>query len=134
MLTHIFWWRWGHDNPQDPILYKNSSGCVVTFSNFPLLLISTLLTDISLSTLHSEYVEFSHYVRNLFPLKSLIKVVIDNLGMDIENLNFMSSSTVYEENNDSIVVATSPSITPTSNHIAIKCHWYRQNSGKEFLI
>ena len=130
MLIHILRWGWGHDNPQDPILYKNGTGFVVTFSNFPLLWVSTLLTDISLYTLHSEYVEFSRYVRNLFPLKSLIKVVIDNLGMDIENLNFILSSAVYEENNDSIVVATSPSITPNSNHIAIKCHWFRQNSGK----
>ena len=46
----------------------------------------------------------------------------------------MSSSAVYEKNNRAIVVATSPSMTPTSKHIAVKYHWFRQNVGKEFLI
>ena len=31
-------------------------------------------------------------------------------------------------------MATSPRITPTSRHIAVKHHWFRQNVGKEFVI
>ena len=46
----------------------------------------------------------------------------------------MSSSTIYEDNNGAIVVATSPSITPTSKHIYVKYYWFRQHFGKEFLI
>ena len=83
---------------------------------------SKLQIEIALSNLHSEYVALSHYVRALLPLKSLIKEVIDNLGIYCENLKFVSSSTVYEENNGSIYVATSPSMTPTSKHIAFKYH------------
>ena len=40
----------------------------------------------------------SNFVRDLFPLKSLIKEVGDNLGMNIENLDIVSRSTVYEDN------------------------------------
>ena len=76
----------------------------------------------------------SHSVKSLIPLKSLINEVIDNLGIDCENLKFVSSSTVYEDNNGAIVVATSPRMTPTSNHIAVKYHWFRQHVGKEFVI
>ena len=83
---------------------------------------SKLQTEIALSTLHSEYVALSHYVRALFPLKSIIKEVIDNLGIDCENLKFVSSSTVYEDNKGVIVVATSPRMTPSSKHIAVKYH------------
>ena len=107
---------------------------MVTFANFPLLWVSKLQTEISLSTLHYEYVALSHSVRELFTLKIIIKGVIDNLGIDRENLKFVSSSTIYEDNNEAIVVATSPSMTPTSNHIAIKYHWFRQHVGKEFVI
>ena len=46
----------------------------------------------------------------------------------------MSSSTIYEDNNRAIVVVTSPMMTPTSNHISVKYHWFRQHVGKEFLI
>ena len=50
----------------------------------------------------------SHFVRLLLPLKSLIKEIIDNLGIDSNKLKFVSSSTVYEDNNRAIVVATIP--------------------------
>ena len=46
----------------------------------------------------------------------------------------MSSSTVYEENNGAIFVATILRMTPTSKHIAVKYHWFRQHVGKEFVI
>ena len=67
-------------------------------------------------------------------MNSLIKEVIDNLGIDSDNLNFVSSSTIHEDNNGAIVVATSPSMTPTSKHISVKYHWFRQHVGKEFVI
>ena len=106
----------------------------MTFSNCPLFWVSKLQTDISLSILHSEYVAFSHSVRSLLPLKSLIKEVIENFGIDSEKLKFFSGSTVYEDNNGAIVVAKRPSMNPTSKHIAVKHHWFRQHVGRVFVI
>ena len=111
---------WEHKDPQDRICARSRTGFVVTFFNCPLLWLSKLQTEIALSTLHSEYVALSHHVRALLPSKSLIKEVIDNLGIDCEILKFVSNSTIYEDNNGAIVVATSPRINPTSNHIAVK--------------
>ena len=76
----------------------------------------------------------SHSIRALLPLKSLVKEVIDNLVIDSEKLKFVSSSTIYEENNGSIAVVTSPRMNPTSKHIAAKYHCFRQHVGKSFLI
>ena len=103
---------------------------MVTFDNCPLLWVSKLQTEMALSTLHSEYVALSHSVRALLPVKILIKEVIDNLGIDSENLKFVSSSTIYEDNNRAIVVAKSPRMTPSSKHISVKYHWFRQHVGK----
>ena len=125
---------WGHEDPQYPICARNRTRYVVTFANCHLLWVSKQQTEISLSTLHSEYVALSHSVRALLPLKSIIKEVIDNLGIDSENLKFVSSSTIYEDNNGAIVVAKSPRMTPTSKHISVKYHWFRQHVGKEFMI
>ena len=72
----------------------------------------------------------SRSVRASLPLKSLIKEVIDNLVIYSEKLNFVSSSTIYEDNNGSIVVATSPRMTLTSNHIAVNCHWFSKHVVK----
>ena len=76
----------------------------------------------------------SHSVRALIPLKILIEEVINNLGIDSENLKFVSSSTIFEDNNAAIVVETGPRMTPTSNHIAVRYHLFRQHVGKEFVI
>ena len=73
---------------------------------------------------------FSHSVRELIPLKILIKEVIYNLGIDSEKLKFVSSSTIYEDNNGAIVVATRPRMTTTSKHITFKYHWFRPHVGK----
>ena len=60
---------------------------------------SKLYRENALSTLHSEYVALFHLIRALIPLKSLIKEVIDNLGIDSEKLKILSRSSIYEENN-----------------------------------
>ena len=125
---------WGHEVIQEPICDRSRTGFVVIFANCPLLWVSKLQTEIALYTLHSEYVVFSHSVRALLPLKSLIKEVIDNLGIYIDNVRFLSSSTLYEDNTGAIVVATSPGMTPTSDHISVKYHCFRHYVGKEFVI
>ena len=75
-----------------------------------------------------------HSVRELLPLKSIIKEVIDNLGIDSENVIFLSSPTVYEDNNGSIGVATIQSMTPKSKHISVMFHCFGQHIRKEFLV
>ena len=76
----------------------------------------------------------SHSVRSLLALKSLIKEVIDNLVIDGDKPKFVSSYTVFEDNNGAIFVGTNPRTTPTSKHMAVNYHWFRQQVGKEFLI
>ena len=61
----------------------------------------------------------SHYVKSLLPLKIIIKEVIDNLVTESEKLKFVSSSTIYKDNNRAIVVETSSRMTSTANHISV---------------
>ena len=103
----------GNENPQEPICARSRTGFVVTFANFTLLWVSKLQTEISVSTLHSEYVALPHSVRALPPLKIIIKEVTDKLGIDSEKLKFVTSSNLYEDNNGAMVVATSPRMNPT---------------------
>ena len=114
---------WVHENTEDPICASSRNRFVVNFSNCPLLWVSKLQTEIALSTLHSEYGALTHSVIALLPLKILIKEVIKNLFIYSEKLKFVSSSTIYEENNGAIAVAKSLRMTPTSKHIAFKYHW-----------
>ena len=56
------------------------------------------------------------------------------LNVDVDNLKYTSKSTVYEDNQGALIVATSPRITPKSKHIAVKYHWFRELVGKSFNI
>ena len=107
-----------------PFFSRSRIGFVVTFSNCPLLWISKLQTHIYISVIHSKYLVLNHSVREWLPLKIIIKEGIDKFRIDIENMDFVSSSTVYEVNNGAIVFATSPRKTPTSNHVDFKYPWF----------
>ena len=50
--------------------------------------------------------------------------MVENLGGNSENLEFVPSSTVYEDNNGSVVVEKIPRINPTSKHIDLKYYWF----------
>ena len=133
MYAH-FLGLWGHEDHQDTIFAKSGTGFVVIFSNCPVLWVSKLKTYIDIFTIYSGYVAFSHYVGDLPPLKSLIKEVVDSLGINSKNMEFVSSSNVYEESNGSIIVATTPRMTPNSNHIGVIYHWLRQDIGDKTFI
>ena len=77
---------WVHENTQDPIYTRSRTGFVVTVANYPLLWVSKIQTYIFLSTIHSEYVALSYSVRALITLKSLVKEVIESLGIGSKKL------------------------------------------------
>ena len=124
---------WGQEKPQDTICAGNMTVFVVFFFNYLLLWFSKIQTDITLLTLNYEYVALSHSVIDLLPLNNLSKEVIENLVTDSENLKFVSSSNVYEDNNG-VVIVKNPGINPTSKQIAIRYYSFRQHVRKKVLI
>ena len=61
----------------------------------------------------------------IFPIKYLLKELFVIFGLDYEELILPSKSTVYEENQGTIIVDKSPHLTPIYKHIAMKYHWLR---------
>ena len=51
-----------------------------------------------------------------------------------ENLNFTSKIVVYDNNQVTINADKGTCIITRSKHIVVKCHWFRENIGKEFEI
>ena len=49
-------------------------------------------------------------------------------------MKFLSISTLCEDNNGSIVVETSPRMTPKSENIAVNYYCFRQHVGEEYII
>ena len=113
----------GSEDILDPISLRSRNGYVITLGSCPVVWSSKLHSEISLSTLEEEYISMSTSMRELIPLKILLKEIGVNLKEilgDIGNLH----STVYKDYNGSLNLVKSPKMTSRSKHIEIKYHWF----------
>jgi hypothetical protein len=65
-------------------------------------------------------------MRSLIPLKSLVGEVAASLMEDPTLLTNLYSS-VFEDNNGALILATVPRMTPRSKHIAVPYHFFREH-------
>ena len=90
---------------------------------------SKLQTKVTLSTLHTECVALSQSLRDLIPTRDLVNEFMNGLWKRDKHkqLQFISKSTVYEDNSGAIRIASCPKLTPISKFIAVKYNWFRQH-------
>jgi hypothetical protein len=60
----------------------------------------------------------------------LLQEIGDELKLDFAKPAIMHS-TVFEDNNGALALATSPRLTPRTKHIAVKYHFFKDHIGKE---
>ena len=121
---------WSHESDQDPVCVKSRTGYVMTLGGCPLVWASKLQTEISLSTLEAEYIALSTAMRELIPIRRLLKEICEKFKTEMETMISLHS-TVFEDNNGAISLAQSPKLTPRTKHIAVKYHWFREHLGEE---
>jgi hypothetical protein len=113
---------------QDPVRVKSCSGHVIFLSNFPLSWSSKLQTEIACSTMEAEFIALSSAMRDLLPARLLL----NHIGKVLQ-LKFPEGadlkSTVFEDNNGYLQLATIPKMTPRSKHIGVKYFWFRSKVG-----
>ena len=112
------------EDSQDPISVKSRTGYVIILGDCPLVWASKLQQEISLSTVEAEYVALSQSMRELIPLRELLKEIHYKMGMRFSSRT-VTRSTVFEDNNGAITLAKTPRLTPRTKHIATKYHWFR---------
>ena len=117
---------WGSEDPEDPVVAKSRTGYILTLAGCPLMWVSKLQTEVSVSTMMAEYVALSTAMRDMLPLKRLVKTVAKVVtGKDDVRMNCLSD--VFEDNNGALTVATCPRITPQSKFFAVKLHFFKSH-------
>ena len=111
-----------YKDPHNTVYTRSLSWYSVTFANCLILWVSKIQTEISLPTLHVEYVTLSQSLRNLLPVKDLAKETLKGLGLNTKKIKAVTKSSLFEDNSGAIVVALSPRLNPTSKFIAVKYH------------
>ena len=118
------------ESHDDPVCVKSRTGYVLTLGSCPLLWVSKLQTEVTLSTTEAEYVALSQSMRDLLPMRAKLKDVLTHLNLESDDAQSKVISTVFEDNNGCLALATSPKINPRTKHIAVKYHHFRGSVGK----
>ena len=121
---------WGSEDPNDPVVTKSRTGFVIMLAGCPLLWVSKLQTETSVSTMMAEHVALSSAMREMLPLKRLVKKVAKFISGD-NNVKVTTLSDVWEDNNGALTVATMPKVTPQSKFFAVKLHFFREHVKTE---
>jgi hypothetical protein len=120
---------WGAEDSQSPLSVKSRTGYMLTLGNCPLVWVSKLQSLIALSTLESEYIALSQSMREVLPMRELLSEIGAKQNLDFAK-PCITHSTIFEDNNGALTLASSPRITPRTKHIAVKYHFFRSRVGK----
>jgi hypothetical protein len=76
----------------------------------------------------AEYTAMSMAMRDVLPLKHLVKAVSKGVGMEPTDLATIKT-TVWEDNNGALTLAKMEPgrTTPRSKHFAVRYHWFRSH-------
>jgi hypothetical protein len=119
---------WGVEQPNDATCVKSRTGYLIRLGGCPLVWKSKLQTLIAVSTMEAEYIALSMCMRELLPLKRLLKEINGVFEFDLEGA--LAKSTVFEDNASAVQLATMPKMTPRSKHIALHYHFFREHITK----
>ena len=119
---------WPFEDKLDPTCVKSRTGYVICISDCPVIWTSKLQTELSLSTMESEYNALSYCMRSVIPFKRTVHSISKGIGLPEDQLTTFKT-TVWEDNAGALQLANMEPgrVTPRSKHYAIKVHWFRSH-------
>ena len=119
------------EDHQDPVSVKSRTGYVLTLFGCPLLWASKLQSEITLSTVAAEYVAFSMGMRELLPMRALLKEIGETMDLDIVSNKSLVRSTVFDDSTGCLSLVNVPKMSPRNKYLALKYHFFRSNIGED---
>ena len=115
---------YGHESHDGPECAKIHTGFIITFSDCPILWISKLQTETSLSTMESEIIYPYHFCRDLFQIIDITQSLGNTVGLPVRVPSMKLS--VHKDNAGALILArTLPqTFTPRSKYNATKMIWF----------
>ncbi len=108
---------------------KSHGEAVRRICRCPCLWASKLQTEIALSTLEAEYIALSTAMRDLLPMRRMLLEIGTKMKLASVEQG-MLHSTVFEDNNGALGLATSPKLTPPhTRHISSKYYFFKSHCG-----
>ena len=126
---------YGKEERTDPDNVKSRGGHVILVNGCPIIWQSKLIDAICLSTMMAEYYALSIAMREVLPLRELVRTVADGVGIRNEVLTHFKV-TVWEDNTGALTLANLDpgQNTPRSKFYDSKVHWFRSHLTKEITV
>ena len=120
----------GRDPDHSVSSAKSRTGYFITLGGCPILWKSQLQTEVSLSTLESEYSALSASMRTLLPLRDLLGEIVNALNLP-PGFKSTIRCRVFEDNNGALLLATKQRITNRTKYFLVKWHffWHHVRNG-----
>ena len=126
---------------ESPESVKSRTGYIILYRGSPLLWVSKLQSLIALSTMEAEYVALSQSMRDLIPIRELLKEMMTQVFATPNTIHYRThskafndvtslgssipQSKVYEDNVDCLKFANTGQLSPRTKHIGVPFHWFR---------
>jgi hypothetical protein len=102
---------------------RSRTGYILLLGGFPLIWKSHLQTEISLSTLESEYSALSSATRALIPIRELLFEISSTIALPQELITTIVS-TVFEDNQGAFLLGNNQRITARTRYFLVKYHHF----------
>lgn len=118
---------WHHEDSQDPHCVRSRTGYVICIANCPILWVSKLQSEISLSTMEAEYVTLSNACKDLFFIIDKTIELGSKLGLPVNNKTKFYVH-IPEDNVGALTLGRlePQRMMPRSKHYAVKNHWFHK--------
>ena len=114
-----------HETAHDKTSVLSRTGYTINFSGCPILCVGKMQTEIALSTTEAEYIALSQSMRDLIPLRGILKELSGLLN--VNNITPITHSSAFEDNNGALELAREPKYRPRTKHIAKKYQHFREH-------
>ena len=109
----------------EPMSVFSRTGYVLFYFGCPVLWVSKMQSEISLSTVEAEYIALSQSMRDIIPFVDQINEMDEIFGKLSPKPTV--HCTLFEDNNGALELATAPRYRPRTKHIAVKYHHFREH-------
>ena len=107
----------------DPASVYSRTGYIIKYKNCPILWASKLQSEISFSTIESEYIALSQATKEIIPMMEHLEQLKKALNIELKRPSVKCK--IFEDNNGAIELAKTPKICPRTKYTALKYHHFR---------